>query len=178
MKTTKILAVISSFAMMAGLSTALCASASDFTTGDVDMDGVITGHDTAMVAMAVENSDYALTETQMKLADVDGDGTITMADADALYAKEETHLGNISAVNDDVTEINISDAYVILCYYSAACAGDTASTAKYSEVEKNIMDVDADGAITLDDCCKTLSIYADHSVGLIDKAVDQGYYFA
>lgn len=64
---------------------AVFAEGTTFAMGDVDMDGIITGHDTAMVSRYLVEGDITLTEEQLKLADVDGDGEVTQADADKLY---------------------------------------------------------------------------------------------
>ena len=81
----KLVSLVTALAMMSGM--ALCASAegTTFAMGDVDMDGIITGHDTAMVSRYLVDGDITLTEEQLKLADVDGDGEVTQADADKLY---------------------------------------------------------------------------------------------
>ena len=81
----KLVSLVTALAMMSGM--ALCASAegTTFAMGDVDMDGIITGHDTAMVSRYLVEGDITLTEEQLKLADVDGDGEVTQADADKLY---------------------------------------------------------------------------------------------
>ena len=74
------------------------ASAEEITyaLGDVDMDGVVTGHDTAMVSRYVLDDTYTLTEEQLKLADVNEDGTVDQADADKLYTEMQVYpLGDV-----------------------------------------------------------------------------------
>ena len=67
-----------------------------YVLGDVDMDGVVTGHDTAMVSRYVLDDTYTLTEEQLKLADVNEDGVVDQADADKLYTEMQVYsLGDI-----------------------------------------------------------------------------------
>ena len=80
-----------------------------YVLGDVDMDGVVTGHDTAMVSRYVLDDTYTLTEEQLKLADVNEDGVVDQADADKLY----TEMAEFSFLTPylfacDVEEININ----------------------------------------------------------------------
>ena len=63
------------------------AEETTYALGDVDMDGVVTGHDTAMVSRYVLDDTYTLTEEQVKLADVNEDGVVDQADADKLYTE-------------------------------------------------------------------------------------------
>ena len=67
------------------------AEETTYALGDVDMDGVVTGHDTAMVSRYVLDDTYTLTEEQLKLADVNEDGVLDVSDAVGIltyYAKQ------------------------------------------------------------------------------------------
>lgn len=52
------------------------AEEATYALGDVDMDGVVTGHDTAMVSRYVLDDTYTLTDEQLKLADVNEMGLL------------------------------------------------------------------------------------------------------
>ena len=73
-------------------------------TGDIDQDGVITGHDTAMISRYLADDAYTLTEEQLKLADINGDGTVDQTDADLLHAKEVYPLGYSESYTDYYTK--------------------------------------------------------------------------
>ena len=92
----KLTSLLTALTMIGGMAFAVSAEETSFALGDVDMDGVITGHDTAMVSYYVTGGDITLTEEQLRLADVDGDGAVTQADADKLYNEmQEYELGDI-----------------------------------------------------------------------------------
>ena len=60
------------------------------------MDGVVTGHDTAMVSRYVLDDTYTLTDEQLKLADVNEDGVVDQADADKLHHEMQVYeLGDV-----------------------------------------------------------------------------------
>ena len=87
------------------------AEETTYALGDVDMDGVVTGHDTAMVSRYVLDDTYTLTEEQLKLADVNEDGTVDQADADKLYTEMQVYpLGDV----DMNGNAGVSDAVDIL----------------------------------------------------------------
>ena len=125
-----------------------------YVLGDVDMDGVVTGHDTAMVSRYVLDDTYTLTEEQLKLADVNEDGTVDQADADKLYTEMQVYpLGDI----DMDGEVTVSDAVSILTYYSKTSAGQSV---ELTAVQKNLIDVDLNGKIDVEDACYDLHGYA------------------
>ena len=72
------------------------AEEATYALGDVDMDGVVTGHDTAMVSRYVLDDTYTLTDEQLKLADVNEDGVVDQADADKLHHEMQVYeLGDV-----------------------------------------------------------------------------------
>lgn len=91
------------------------AETATYALGDVDMDGVIIGHDTAMVSRYVLDDTYTLTAEQLELADVNADGAVTQEDADMLYNDmQEYFFGDVmmssyapgnTVENTDVTEM-------------------------------------------------------------------------
>jgi hypothetical protein len=139
---------------------------SAYAVGDVDMDGIITGHDTAMVSRYLLDEDYTLTEEQLSLADVDGDGEVTQADADKLYNEmQEYALGNVNALFEDARKIDdpvklswadISDCTEILTYYAYATVG---MEYDFTEVQKNLADVDLNGKIDVADATCVATMY-------------------
>ena len=73
----KALAFLTASIMALGSLPLLSVGADDaFAPGDVDMDGVITGHDTALVSRHLAYGDNNLSEEQLKLADYNGDGVV------------------------------------------------------------------------------------------------------
>ncbi|MDO4155581.1 MAG: dockerin type I repeat-containing protein [Oscillospiraceae bacterium] len=136
-----------------------------YALGDVDMDGIITGHDTAMVSRYVLDDTYTLTEEQLQLADVNGDGEVNQADADRLYNEmQEYFLGNVSMqktynaydknTGDYIEKkrdfLSIEDGVVILTY----CENQLANVEdEWTQVQKHLADVNLDGIIDLTDIC-------------------------
>ena len=76
---------------------AMSASAAEgaYALGDVDMDGVITGHDAAVVSRYLHMDNTLLNADQLALADVNGDGVVDQADADWIHENEEKSLGAV-----------------------------------------------------------------------------------
>ena len=81
-----------------------------YVLGDVDMDGVVTNDDATMISRYVLGY-ITLTEEQLKLADVNEDGTVDQADADKLYTEMQVYpLGDV----DMNGNAGVSDAVDIL----------------------------------------------------------------
>lgn len=106
----KTLAFLSALIMAAFSIPVSAISAEDFAKGDVDMDGAITGRDAAIVSQYADGVlKMELNEEQLKLADMNGDGNVDVADA-ALIAEIQTReLWDVDG--DGFGEI--SDAYII-----------------------------------------------------------------
>lgn len=93
----KLVSLVTALAMMSGM--ALCASAegTSFAKGDVDMDGVITGHDAAIVSKYADGIlEMEITDEQLGLADMNGDGTVDAADAALIAENQEYTLCDIN----------------------------------------------------------------------------------
>ena len=151
---------------LASLS-ALGASAAETTyaLGDVDMDGVVTGHDTAMVSRYVLDDTYSLTEEQLKLADVNEDGVVDQADADKLYTEMQVYsLGDI----DMDGKVSVSDAVDILTYCAKVNAGQSV---ELTALQKNLADVDLNGKVDTNDACYDLN-------GYVREAADYAYIYS
>ena len=145
-----------------------------YVLGDVDMDGVVTGHDTAMVSRYVLDDTYTLTEEQLKLADVNEDGVVDQADADKLYTEMQVYpLGDI----DMSGMAEVGDTSDILVYYAKVSAGQNV---ELTAVQKNLADVDLNGTVDITDACYNLAGYARAAAG--QKAYNGGnekqYYYA
>ena len=93
----KALAFLTASVMALGSLPFLSVGAEDaFAPGDVDMDGVITGHDAALVSRHLVHGDNNLSEEQLKLADYNGDGVVDEEDVKAIVADEEYPLGDLN----------------------------------------------------------------------------------
>ena len=85
----KALAFLTASIMALGSLPFLSAGAEDaFAPGDVDMDGVITGHDTALVSRHLTRGDNSLSRKQLELADYNGDGVVDQTDVEAIHENE------------------------------------------------------------------------------------------
>ena len=145
-----------------------------YVLGDVDMDGVVTGHDTAMVSRYVLDDTYTLTEEQLKLADVNEDGVVDQADADKLYTEMQVYsLGDI----DMSGMAEVGDTSDILVYYAKMSAGQNV---ELTAVQKNLADVDLNGIVDITDACYNLAGYARAAAGqkAYNRDNEKQYYYA
>ncbi len=146
-----------------------------YVLGDVDMDGVVTGHDTAMVSRYVLDDTYTLTEEQLKLADVNEDGVVDQADADKLYTEMQVYsLGDI----DMSGMAEVGDTSDILVYYAKVSAGQNV---ELTAVQKNLADVDLNGIVDITDACYNLAGYARAAAGSkasYNQENEKQYYYA
>ena len=145
-----------------------------YVLGDVDMDGVVTGHDTAMVSRYVLDDTYTLTEEQLKLADVNEDGVVDQADADKLYTEMQVYsLGDI----DMSGMAEVGDTSDILVYYAKVSAGQDV---ELTAVQKNLADVDLNGTVDITDACYNLAGYARAAAGqkAYNRDNEKQYYYA
>lgn len=170
----KILSVLTALTMLSGM--AISVSAESCAQGDVDMDGVITGHDAAMVSRYLLENDYNFTEEQISLADMDGDGNVTQSDADAIAnAKGMYALGNIVL---DYNYADLNDAsFLISIYVCDAVNKEYPFT--LTDAQLNNADVNLDGVIDLDDVSILLTLYATRAAGMtIENEVNNIYYYS
>ena len=112
-KLTKMMALMSSLCFAATAFSALPVGAAEV-KGDVDGDGYLTGHDAAVVSRYIHEGDVALTDEQLQIADVDGNGKVEQADADWMFENQVYSLGD-SGLTEGGTSldeaINITTAY-------------------------------------------------------------------
>ena len=140
----KRIAIITSLIMTVSTIPVSAVSADSYVTGDVDMDGMITGHDAAIISRSLNDDNLILTEEQLILADMNGDGTVDSADAAAIHAAKEYFLGDA----DLNGMINLSDANFAIT--SLIASGEYVGTA----------DLDADGDIDIGDYWQCMWYYA------------------
>ncbi len=164
--------ILASMFFAMNISAVSYAEEASFMSGDVDMDGVVTGHDTAMVSRYIHDEEYVLTEEQLDLADVNADGSINQADADMLYSELQVyHLGDVLMDGDGTAEtLQINDASAVSDYLSYF-------DNTWSQVQLNLADADLSGDITINDEAAILSMIASKDASL--PAFDEigKYYF-
>lgn len=161
MKKRRILSCITAAVMAICSLPVLSASADEvtYTLGDVDMDGVITGHDSAMVSRYVFRGDITLTAKQLALADVNGDGVLDTADTEAIHANEVYPLGWILS-NSNYTDTKRPQVQLMTTAFSAFTlssrlrAGYTLNLLPLDEAAEQVGDSYTgfcieDGAVTL-----------------------------
>ncbi len=142
-----------------------------YALGDVDMDGIVTGHDTAMVSRYVLDDTYTLTEEQLQLADVNGDGEVNQADADMLYNEMQMCvLGSVTMGQ----ALSMEDALIVLTHYTKQCAG---LEDEWSQIQENLADVDLNGVVNTEDLCYILTFYGYQSAGYPVFFNEGQYYF-
>lgn len=142
------------------------AAVSSFAIGDVDMDGIVSGHDTAMVSRYALDDTYRLTDDQLLLADVNADGTVNSTDADILYNDMQVYsLGDA----DMDGSISPDDASFILEYILAP-------NEALSQIQINLADVNLDENITINDSGAVLNICARNAAQLSDFEEASKYY--
>ena len=126
-----------------------------------------------MVSRYVLDDTYTLTEEQLKLADVNEDGTVDQADADKLYTEMQVYpLGDV----DMNGNAGVSDAVDILTYCAKVSAGQSM---ELTAVQKNLTDVDLNGKISVDDACYVLHGYARRAASfayIYSENTNQYYY--
>ena len=190
-KTNRMIAGVLAAVMGLASLPILSASAAEaaYVQGDVDLDGVITGHDSAVVSRSLYVEGASLTEEQAKIADMDGDGVIDQTDLEAIHAKEVYMIGDFSMVGDDYIPQPSLDVFDVLLFCSSESIGLSVEivppgdeeyldvftnylTEKtyenkivVNQVRYNLMDTDGDGDIDETDCLKLLKAASSVSLG-------------
>lgn len=145
------------------------AEEATYALGDVDMDGVVTGHDTAMVSRYVLDDTYTLTDEQLKLADVNEDGVVDQADADKLHHEMQVYeLGDV----DLNGYFGMTDAVQVLQYSAKVAAGWNLN---WTTVQKNLADVDLSGKLDVNDGYCMLYGWARLSIQVIEGLEEDEY---
>lgn len=153
MKNTKLFALALSGIMAVAAIPVASASAEEYIKGDIDMDGIITEHDSSMlyryldekagIAPVIEEDDIllgskaaVLTEEQLDLADINGDGIVDYSDADEILANIEYRLGDANM--DGI--VSVADASLTLSEYAHGAAGLPLT---FTDVQNNLIDLNA-----------------------------------
>lgn len=93
----KCLAALTASVMALGSLPALAVQAEEVALpGDVDGDGYITGHDSALLCRSLREENFSLTEEEFSRADATGDGVVNREDLDWLRANEEYQIGDVN----------------------------------------------------------------------------------
>lgn len=107
----KCLAALTASVMALGSLSALGVQAEEVTLpGDVDGDGYITGHDSALLCRSLWEDDFSLTEEELSRADATGDGLVDRNDLDWIRENEEYQIGDV----DLDGSFNLSDVATVL----------------------------------------------------------------
>ncbi|MBQ8688563.1 MAG: hypothetical protein IJ512_08500 [Ruminococcus sp.] len=168
----KWMAILTAMTMMS--ASMMSVTAAEAVQGDVDQDGVLTGHDAAMVSRHLLDDSYTLTEEQLAFADINEDGTVDQTDADMLYEVQEYHLGDVVDGMNDPWRPHISDAAAILEYYAHKAIGKEYA---FTELQKNLADLDLDGDADMSDAHFALMMYARIAASLGIAFADEGIYY-
>ena len=166
----KALAFLTASVMALGSLPFLSVGADDaFAPGDVDMDGVITGHDTAVVSRHLACGDNNLSEEQLKLADYNGDGVVDQTDVEAIHENEVWELGDV----DMNGFLGINDAFVIFQECAYIAGGRNPIPDALTDVQKNLADMAGKCAVatevTLDDSFDALVVYTMRAASRFDE---------
>lgn len=130
MKKRKVFSCLTAAVMaMAALPMSAVSAEGEFALGDVDMDGIITGHDSAMVSRMLNIDPDMLTEEQMKLADVNEDGTVDQTDLEWIHENEVYEIHDLYKTGGSIS-IGCEAAYMALCYYARKSVGDPIEVVK------------------------------------------------
>ena len=165
----KALAFLTASVMALGSLPFLSVGAESFAPGDVDMDGVLTGHDTALVSRHLTRGDNSLSRKQLELADYNGDGVVDQTDVEAIHENEVWELGDV----DMSGELRMDDAQAIFQEFSYASAGRNPIPDTLTDVQKNLADMAGKHTVatevTLDDSFDCLVVYSLRSAGRFDE---------
>ena len=181
-KTNRMIAGVLAAVMGLASLPILSASAAEaaYVQGDVDLDGVITGHDSAVVSRSLYVEGASLTEEQAKIADMDGDGVVDQTDLETIHAKEVYVIGDFNMVGNGYIPTTLEDAFDTLVFCSVRSAGTPITilpasseeaenlqpiqkillnpdeSVAISQVRYNLMDVNGDGEITENDVLRLM----------------------
>lgn len=148
----KTIAFISALVLTALSVPMSITSAEDGLKGDVDMDGVITGHDAAIVSQYADGIlKISLSEEQLTLADMNEDGIIDAVDA-ALIAENQKYA--LCDMNED-GKIDLSDGTKVL---RMACLRKIDPEIYFNESEIRA-DIDCNGVIDVYDAYCIMEYY-------------------
>ena len=184
MKTKKIFAALLASTMAAGTLASLSVSAAYPTVmGDVDMDGIVTGHDAAMVSRYLDSEGDidSLSAPQLMYADVNGNGWVDEEDAALIFESADYALGDIDNRTGS-KKLSLPTARVALLYTAKANAGIAVETVasdavpgefdvddvfnrlktenKIDQRVYNLIDVNGDGIVNFNDVMTYVIAYS------------------
>ena len=204
-KTNRMIAGVLAAVMGLASLPVLSASAAEaaYVQGDVDLDGVITGHDSAVVSRSLYVEGASLTEEQAKIADMDGDGVVDQTDLETIHAKEVYVIGDFSMKGNSYLPTAYDAWYSLLVCASESMGlpitvisvsdvskqeilpADSAEQAEVvlNEVRYNLMDANGDGVVDYSDVYYILHAASDNALeisiypedGRYDLAVETEY---
>ncbi len=192
MKNRKVVSILTAavMAFAAMPLSVMSASAAEgaYALGDVDMDGVLTGHDAAVLSRYLHVDSNAMTAEQLQLADVNGDGTVDQEDLEWIHANQTSPLGVYDDVYGYMSSVDAANQLIIAAYEGCGklvIDNDAPSLngrkflddPRVTQVEYNRLDVNGDGIIDAKDIMDTLVMSACTGAGLpINKCFEMGRY--
>ncbi len=162
--TSRLFAAVTSAAMLCACVPAFSVSADNAPVlGDIDGDGVITGHDTAMISGHLYLDSFTLTDEQLARADINQDGQVDANDAILLHEQEVYPLGDL----DLDGYVSTWDALYTqqLLIEENLLPVNTEFVNQYSQVQRNLIDMDLNGVLTFYDFSQVLSCYGFIAAG-------------
>ena len=155
--------------VLAAISVPFSVSAEGYAQGDVDMDGMITGHDAAIVSKYDDGElKMDITEEQLLLADMNGDGAVDVSDSAAIYEQQEYMLGDVD-LNGTLYVEDVS--YIVGMYRHS----EEDYKELYGDISYILADVDCNGVINSDDANTVFINYAKLGASL--PILEEGTYF-
>ena len=144
------------------------ANAEGYAQGDVDMDGMITGRDAAIVSQYDDGIlKLELTEEQLLLADMNGDGIVDSADAALIFEQQEYMLGDVKMEG----RINMRDFTEIVRIYFFTLIDPSSDFG----MQYLLADVDCDGDVDMHDAYCVGEDYGENGAYL--PIFDEGKYY-
>ncbi|MDE6019520.1 MAG: hypothetical protein K2H01_00780 [Ruminococcus sp.] len=164
----KLVSILTAATMISGMAMTAFADEASFVKGDVDKDGIITGHDAAMVSMYADGIlSIGLTEEQLYLADINGDGTVDAADAALIAENQEYVLGDI----DLIDMRNLTD-FTDIIHMTFLKRIDPEIDFGEEEIRA---DIDCNGVLDIYDYMGVVTMYGETFVGL--QCFEEGKYY-
>lgn len=169
----------------------VAAADSAYEAGDVDRDGIITGHDATVVSRYLYVDPDLLDAEQLELADMNGDGVVDQTDADLIYAAKKIAMGDVTRKNYETID-GRSAAYILSFVQEFAKdnievvntldgveenhIGSNWNDGYITQVDFNLLDFDGNGILTNSDstCCMAYGV--KEGAGLIAKPYADGRY--
>lgn len=169
----KCLAALTASVMALGSLSALAVQAEEVALpGDVDGDGYITGHDSALLCRSLVEEDFSLTEEEYARADATADGVVNREDLDWLRANEEYQIGDLDL--DGMS--NLRDVWYILI------AMTPEENVHLNTLEYTLADYTADREVHTDDLYALLMRFSWDSIGVLNDSrenhVEVGTYYS